>query len=53
MRRSLFVIAAFVLVVVAAVVLVPGLGSLRSRFMGAQPGWLALAAGFQVASCAA
>jgi uncharacterized membrane protein YbhN (UPF0104 family) len=53
LRRSLLVLAAVVLVVAAAVVLVPGLGSLRERFMGAEPGWLALAAGLQVASCAA
>jgi uncharacterized membrane protein YbhN (UPF0104 family) len=53
LRRSLVVLAAVVLVVVAAVVLVPGLGSLRSRFMGAQPGWLALAAVLQLGSCAA
>src|SRR5215217_2978834 len=52
-RRSLLVLAAIVLAVVAAVVLVPGLGSLRSRFMGAQPGWLALAAALQLGSCAA
>src|SRR5215210_5696867 len=52
LRRSLVALAAVVLVVVAAVVLVPGLGSLRSRFMGAQPGWLALAAFLQLGSCA-
>jgi len=53
LRRSLLVLAAVVLVVAAALVLVPGLGSLRSRFMGAQPGWLALAAVLQLGSCAA
>src|SRR5215204_5876570 len=53
LRRSLVVLAAVVLVVAAAVVLVPGLGSLRNRFMGAQPGWLALAAVLQLGSCAA
>src|SRR5215218_8390242 len=52
LRRSLVVLAAVVLVVAAAVVLLPGLGSLRSRFMGAQPGWLALAAVLQLGSCA-
>src|SRR3954451_16138852 len=51
LRRSLLVVGAIALVVVAAVVLVPGLGSLRSRFMGARPGWLALAAVLQLASC--
>src|SRR5215217_6996205 len=53
LRRSLVVLAGVVLVVAAAVVLVPGLGSLRNRFMGAQPGWLALAAVLQLGSCAA
>src|SRR3712207_531359 len=53
LRRSLVVLGAAVLVVAAAVVLLPGLGSLRSRFMGAQAGWLAIAAGLQLGSCAA
>ena len=53
LRRSLLVLAAIVLAVVAAVVLAPGLGSLRSAFMGAQPGWLAFAAILQLGSCAA
>ena len=61
LRRSLAILAAIVLVVVAAVVLavvavlvlVPGLGSLRAKFMGAQPGWLALAVVLQLGSCAA
>jgi uncharacterized membrane protein YbhN (UPF0104 family) len=53
LRRSLVGVAAVVLVVVAAVVLIPGLGSLRSRFMGAQAGWLAFAAVLQLGSCAA
>jgi len=53
LKRSLLVLAAIVAVVVAAIVLVPGLGSLRDRFSGAQPGWLALAAVLQLGSCAA
>jgi uncharacterized membrane protein YbhN (UPF0104 family) len=53
LRRSLAGLGAIVLVVVAAVVLLPGLASLRSSFMGAQPGWLALAAVLQIGSCAA
>src|SRR5829696_3025395 len=53
LRRALIALAVVVLAVVAAVVLLPGLGSLRSRFMGAQPGWLALAAVLQLGSCAA
>jgi uncharacterized membrane protein YbhN (UPF0104 family) len=53
LRRSLVLLAAVVLAVVAVVVLVPGLGSLREKFMGAQPGWLALAVVLQLGSCAA
>jgi uncharacterized membrane protein YbhN (UPF0104 family) len=52
LRRSLLGVAAAVLVVVAAIVLVPGLSSLRNRLMGAQPEWLALAAVLQLGSCA-
>jgi uncharacterized membrane protein YbhN (UPF0104 family) len=52
LRRSLVFLAAIVLVVAAAIVLVPGLGSLRDRFSGAVPGWLALAAVLQLGSCA-
>jgi uncharacterized membrane protein YbhN (UPF0104 family) len=51
LKRSLLVLAGIVLVVVAAIVLVPGLGSLRDRFAGAQPGWLVLAAVLQLGSC--
>ena len=40
------------LVLSAAIVLLPGLGSLRDRFNGAQPGWLALAAVLELGSCA-
>src|ERR1700754_4394676 len=53
LRRSLVLLAGVVLAVVAALVLVPGLGSLREKFMGAQPGWLALAVVLQLGSCAA
>jgi len=52
LRRSLLILTTIVLVVVAAIVLVPGLSSLRDRFMGAQPGWLALAAVLQLGSIA-
>jgi uncharacterized membrane protein YbhN (UPF0104 family) len=52
LRRSLLIIGTIVLVVVALIVLVPGLGSLRDGLMGAQPGWLALAAVLQLGSCA-
>ena len=52
LRRSLLVVGGIVLVVVAAIVLVPGLGSLRDRSAGAQPAWLVLAAVLQLGSCA-
>jgi uncharacterized membrane protein YbhN (UPF0104 family) len=52
LRRSLLILAAFVLVVAAAIVLVPGLSSLRERFSGAEAGWLALGAVLQLGSCA-
>ena len=52
LRRSLIAVAAIVLVVGAAIVLVPGLSSLRSRFMGARPEWLVLAAVLELGSCA-
>jgi uncharacterized membrane protein YbhN (UPF0104 family) len=52
LRRSLLTIAAIVLVVAAVIVLVPGLGSLRDRFAGAQPAWIAFAAVLQLGSCA-
>jgi uncharacterized membrane protein YbhN (UPF0104 family) len=52
LRRSLLILAGVVLVVAAAVVLLPGLSSLRERFMGAQPGWLVFAGVLQLGSCA-
>src|SRR5918998_3411054 len=52
LRRSLLILAVVVVAVAAAIVLLPGLGSLRSRFMGARPEWLALAAVLQLGSCA-
>jgi uncharacterized membrane protein YbhN (UPF0104 family) len=52
LRRSLILLGAVAAAVVALVVLVPGLGSLREKFMGAQPGWLALAVVLQLGSCA-
>ena len=49
LKRSLLIVAAIVLAVVAVIVLVPGLSSLRDRFNGAQPEWLAFAALLQLA----
>jgi uncharacterized membrane protein YbhN (UPF0104 family) len=52
LRRSLLLLAAVVVVVVALIALIPGLSSLRDRFNGAVPGWLAFAAVLELASCA-
>jgi uncharacterized membrane protein YbhN (UPF0104 family) len=52
LRRSLLVLVIVLVAVVAAVSLLPGLGSLRSRFSGAQPGWLLVAVGLVVLRCA-
>jgi uncharacterized membrane protein YbhN (UPF0104 family) len=51
-RRSIVVLLAVAAVVAAVVVLTPGLASLRERFAGARPGWLAIATGLQLLSCA-
>src|SRR4051795_1402997 len=51
LRRSLLILGGIVLVVVALIVLVPGLASLRDRFAGARPGWLVFAALLQLGSC--
>jgi uncharacterized membrane protein YbhN (UPF0104 family) len=51
LRRSLLVLSAIALVVVAVIVLVPGLASLRDRFAGARPDLLVLAAVLQLGSC--
>jgi len=52
LKRSALILAAITLAIVAAIVLLPGLSSLRSRFEGAQPEWLAVAAVLQLGSCA-
>ena len=52
LRRSLLIVGALVVVVVAAITLMPGLGSLRDNFAGAQPGWLVFAGVLQLGSCA-
>ena len=52
LRRSLLILGALVLGVVALIVLVPGLASLRDRFAGAQLEWIAFAALLQLGSCA-
>src|SRR3954466_6523495 len=52
LRRSAAVVVGVALAIAAAIVLLPGLDSLRDRFQGAQPGWLVVAAGLELASCA-
>jgi uncharacterized membrane protein YbhN (UPF0104 family) len=51
-RRSLVIVGAIVVGVAALIVLLPGLGSLRDRFAGAQPGWIVVGALLQLGSCA-
>jgi uncharacterized membrane protein YbhN (UPF0104 family) len=50
LRRRLLLAVSIVLVIVAAVVLVPGLASLRHRFDHAKPSWLILAGVLKVLS---
>lgn len=52
LRRSVLILVVVILAVIAALVLVPGLASLRERFAGARSGWLVFAAFLQVLSCA-
>jgi uncharacterized membrane protein YbhN (UPF0104 family) len=51
-RRSVLVLAAVAAVVVALVLLLPGLSSLRESFRGARAGWIALGAALELLSCA-
>jgi uncharacterized membrane protein YbhN (UPF0104 family) len=51
-RRSLVIVAAIVIGLVALIVLLPGLGSLRSRFAGARPAWIVVGAVLELGSCA-
>jgi uncharacterized protein (TIRG00374 family) len=50
LRRRLLFALALVLVVVAAVVLLPGLGELRTRLAGASPGWLLVGVALKILS---
>src|SRR5437763_10309694 len=52
LRRGLLFLTLIAVVVAALIVLIPGLASLRDRFSGARPGWLVLAVGLELASCA-
>jgi uncharacterized protein (TIRG00374 family) len=50
LRTRLLLLTALVLIVVAAVTLLPGLGALRTRLSDAKPGWLLLGVGLKVLS---
>lgn len=50
LRRRLLALGALIVLVVAVIVLAPGLGSLRSRFSHAAAGWLVLGAGLKLLS---
>jgi uncharacterized membrane protein YbhN (UPF0104 family) len=52
LRRSLLVLGAIVAAIAAAVLLLPGLSSLRHSFVGAKPAWIALGACLELLSCA-
>jgi uncharacterized membrane protein YbhN (UPF0104 family) len=52
LRRSLLGLLAVAAAVVALLLLLPGLSSLRDNFAGAKTGWLALAAVLELLSCA-
>jgi uncharacterized membrane protein YbhN (UPF0104 family) len=49
-RRRLIALGALIVLIVAAITLVPGLASLRSRFAHAQAGWLAVGCVLKVLS---
>jgi uncharacterized protein (TIRG00374 family) len=52
LRRSLLLMGGLVVALVVALALLPGLGSLREGFSGANPGWLVAVVVLQVLSCA-
>ena len=52
LKRSLLILGGIVAVIAGAIVLLPGLDSLRDRFSGAEPRWLAFAVLLELASCA-
>ncbi len=49
-KKGLIRIAALIVVVVVVITLLPGLGSLRSEFSNASPGWIVVAVAFEVLS---
>jgi uncharacterized protein (TIRG00374 family) len=50
-RTRLAILGLLSLAVVSAVALLPGVGDIRSRLSGAEPGWLGLGGGLEVLSC--
>ncbi len=51
LRRSLLIVGGIAAALTVAILTLPGLDSLRERFSGAQPGWLAFAVVLELASC--
>ena len=51
-RRSLLVLVAIAAAIIALVLLLPGLSSLREGFAGAKPAWIVLGAVLELLSCA-
>ncbi len=51
-RRSLLVLIAIAVAIIALVLLLPGLSSLRESFAGAKPAWIGLGAILELLSCA-
>jgi uncharacterized protein (TIRG00374 family) len=52
LRNNLITLAVFFLLVIALLLAVPGLRSVAERITDAQPGWVALAIGLELLSCA-
>jgi uncharacterized protein (TIRG00374 family) len=52
LRNNLITLAVFFMLVVALLLAVPGLRSVAERITDAQPGWVALAIGLELLSCA-
>jgi len=52
LRRSLLILGGIVAVITVLILTLPGLDSLRERFSGADPAWLAFAVALELGSCA-
>jgi uncharacterized membrane protein YbhN (UPF0104 family) len=52
LKRSLLILGLIVAVITVLILTLPGLDSLRDRFSGADPAWLAFAVALELGSCA-